>query len=67
MLELMDFLADLRQALGDGEAIELMPVGDGDREVWRKKLATSDDPWLRLVSETSDTPIRRHPASGGAS
>ncbi|MEM7626985.1 MAG: DUF2868 domain-containing protein [Planctomycetota bacterium] len=49
ILELLDFLRDLRTALRDDTVIEVMPVGDGDRAVWRKKLASVGDPWLRLV------------------
>lgn len=54
VLDVLDFLRDLRGAMGDGDAIEVMPVGDGDREVWKKKLATVGDPWLRLVQQPAE-------------
>lgn len=54
VLELLDFLGDLRKSLGDGRAIEVQPVGEGDRAVWRKKLASVGDPWLRLVDPNTE-------------
>ena len=54
MLEFMDFLGDLRAGLGRGRTIEVQPVGEGDRGVWRRKLGQSNDPWLRLVGEEAD-------------
>ncbi len=49
VLELLDFLEDLRVELGQGTVIEVQPVGAGDREVWRKRLTATGDPWLRWV------------------
>ena len=56
--ELLDFLRELRGALGQGTPIEVHAVGtDGgaareqDRAVWRAKLATVGDPWLRVVGD----------------
>ncbi|MEM1109792.1 MAG: DUF2868 domain-containing protein [Planctomycetota bacterium] len=49
VLEFLDFLGDLRSALGDGTPIEVLPVGEGDWAVWQKKLASVGDPWMRLV------------------
>ncbi len=60
VLEFLDFLIDLRQALGDGRAIEVQPIGAGDRAVWQKKIASLGDPWLRLVA-----PQQTNLASGG--
>ncbi|MEM1027423.1 MAG: DUF2868 domain-containing protein, partial [Planctomycetota bacterium] len=63
VLEFLDFLSDLRQALGDGRAIEVQPIGDGDRAMWQRKLASVGDPWLRLVSD--DNPPAAMPEEGG--
>lgn len=60
VLEFLDFLSDLRVVLGDGRAIEVQPIGDGDRAMWQKKIASVGDPWLRLVAETAA------PSAGGA-
>ena len=49
--ELTDFLRELRGGLAEGAAIEVSPAGDGDRAVWRDRLARVGDPWLRLVAE----------------
>ena len=49
--ELMDFLRELRGGVAEGAAIEVSPAGDGDRGVWRDRLARVGDPWLRLVGE----------------
>ena len=49
MLELLDFLEDLRAAVGRGVMLEVQPVGPGNREVWRKRLSATGDPWLRWV------------------
>lgn len=52
VLEFLDFLSDLRQAIGDGRTIEVQPIGDGDRSVWQKKITSVGDPWLRMVADT---------------
>ncbi|MEO1235421.1 MAG: DUF2868 domain-containing protein [Planctomycetota bacterium] len=49
VLELLDFLRDLRAALGGGRAITVTPIGDGDLDVWRQQLGTLGDPWLTLT------------------
>lgn len=54
VLEFLDFVKDLRAAVGDGRAIEVQPVGDGHRSVWQKKLAGVGDPWLRMVSDIEE-------------
>ncbi|MBB6428907.1 DUF2868 domain-containing protein [Algisphaera agarilytica] len=51
VLEFLDFLGDLRRALGDGRSIEVQPIGQGDHAVWKKKLASVGDPWLRMVMD----------------
>ena len=68
VLEVLDFLRDLRAAMAESDAIEVMPVGDGDRAVWKKKVGGVGDPWLRLVDEANRGPTpegadtsRRHP------
>ncbi|MEM9418831.1 MAG: DUF2868 domain-containing protein [Planctomycetota bacterium] len=53
VLEFLDFLGDLRHELGDGRAIEVQPIGEGDLAVWKKKLASVGDPWLRMVVDES--------------
>jgi len=53
VLEFLDFLGDLRQAMGEGRVIEVQPIGEGDRRVWQKKLASVGDPWLRMVGENN--------------
>jgi hypothetical protein len=61
LMDLIDFLASLRVAMGDGRAIRVMPVGitgDGrlappaprDLDIWRSKLAGVGDPWLKVVT-----------------
>lgn len=51
VLEFLDFVKDLRSALGDGRVIEVQPVGEGDRAMWQRKLTGVGDPWLRMVGE----------------
>jgi hypothetical protein len=52
-LDLIDFIGELRKALGDGRVIEVMPLGaEADRQdldAWRSKLTLTGDPWVRLV------------------
>jgi hypothetical protein len=59
--ELFDFLALLRDRIGDGETIMLLPVGmnetgaatapsAGDLAVWHRAVANHDDPWLRVAT-----------------
>lgn len=53
MGELLDFLRELREVLGQGVDITVLPVGDattGQRDAWPKRLATLRDPWLRVVA-----------------
>jgi len=50
MGEFLDFVSDLRRAIGDGRSINVAPV-DADSEqkdVWQKRLATLGDPWLAV-------------------
>lgn len=56
MLEIVDFLAELRRLLGDGREIVVgLAHSDPDEPthapVWRRRLAASGDPWLRCTSE----------------
>ena len=55
VLEFVDFVADLREAVGDGRVIEVLPVAaDGEARYatqWKKQLDTLGDPWLRVVRE----------------
>lgn len=60
VLEFLDFVKDLRSALGDGRVIEVQPVGVGGRAMWQKKLGGVGDPWLRMVGESAGA------AQGGA-
>jgi hypothetical protein len=59
MLEFLDFLGDLRRALGDGVPIAVMPVGcnagggvaapqQADLEQWRSRTQSTGDPWLSV-------------------
>jgi hypothetical protein len=50
MGEFVDFVAALRDAIGDGKAIEVVPIDATAQQlgVWRSKLATTDDPWLSV-------------------
>ena len=59
--ELFDFLALLRERMGDGATITLLPVGINDTgaatapsasdlAVWRRSVANHDDPWLRVAA-----------------
>jgi hypothetical protein len=59
LLELQDFLAALRDALGDGRVVALVPVARdargepvapdaGVRATWRRAVEQSGDPWLLL-------------------
>lgn len=60
MMEIVDFLCDLRQAIGSGERILLvalqMPLAEGTSgidanlafEQWQHKLTTIGDPWLKV-------------------
>ncbi|NBC11111.1 MAG: DUF2868 domain-containing protein [Planctomycetes bacterium] len=56
MGELLDFLRALREALGDGVEVTVLPVGEataGQRAAWPRRLATLRDPWLRVVEPTT--------------
>ncbi|MDF1552343.1 MAG: DUF2868 domain-containing protein [Deferrisomatales bacterium] len=59
MLEFLDFLGDLRRALGDGVPIAVMPVArdtagtaaaspETDLEQWRSRAHSTGDPWLSV-------------------
>ncbi len=53
MLELLDFLRDLRQTIGQGAAITVVPTGDASAEqhnAWHRKLTTLSDPWLSVAA-----------------
>ena len=63
--ELLDFLRALRDEVGDGRSVHVVPVGldaqgAPDRpvprhvDVWRRALAGLGDPWLRLVDPRGD-------------
>ena len=68
MLEVIDFLHELRLAIGDGVRILVVPLwiqpSDGVSEddammlidQWQRKLATVGDPWLKVRSLTLDAP-----------
>jgi len=52
MLELLDFLGELREALGDAVPIQIVPVGDASaaqRAAWPRVLAKLGDPWLGVA------------------
>jgi hypothetical protein len=67
MMEIVDFLCDLRQAIGGGErilivALQMPPVNgasDSDANVtfeqWQRKLTTIGDPWLKVRPLTLPT------------
>lgn len=48
MLEILDFLADLREAIGRERRLAVLLLGGSasDREAWRRKLTTLGDPGL---------------------
>ena len=58
MMDLVDFLVDLRQAMGNGRPIVVAPIAlrkdqlsvpsQTDLDIWRHKLETVGDPWLTL-------------------
>jgi len=50
MGEFLDFVGEVRKAIGDGRAINVVPINaDGARrEMWRKRLGTLGDPWLAV-------------------
>ena len=59
VLDLLDFLADLREALGAGDPIVVMPVWlESSQQAvhpvhlaqWRRKLAAVGDPWLAVAT-----------------
>ena len=59
MLEFVDFLGELRTAIGDDPSIVVMPVADGARPLtdiecdnWRVAVGRSADP--RAYVETGD-------------
>jgi hypothetical protein len=60
MGELVDFLANLRSAIGKGRTITVLPVGVDiagslqapdaeDRAIWSRSLAQLADPWLKMA------------------
>ena len=62
LAELLDWLAELRDALGTGVPILVLPVAEGapaaladpdasDARIWARSLAGTGDPWLFAVSE----------------
>ena len=57
VLEFADFITDLRGAVGDGRMIEVQPVAaDGEARYagqWKAELSEMNDPWLRVVRDTS--------------
>lgn len=59
MLEFVDFVRDLRRALGEGRAVVVMPVGRGadgqvappeprDRSQWQARMGAAGDPWVSV-------------------
>lgn len=68
MLEMVDFLHDLRQAIDDGVRILVVALwmqhGDGRGEAeavvateqWQRKLVATGDPWLKVRTLTLDAP-----------
>jgi hypothetical protein len=63
--ELFDFLALLRDRIGEGESILLLPVGvnetgeavapsAGEVAVWRRAVANHADPWLRVATAPAE-------------
>jgi len=66
MLEFLDFLKDMRSALGEKRAVTVIPVSidDGqpaapeptDASVWAERLETLGDPWLHFKHAETRTP-----------
>ena len=61
ILEFVDFVTELRAALGDAVAIIIVPVAlgpagepaaplDTDREQWTMRVGSIGDPWLSIRS-----------------
>lgn len=54
VMDLLDFLGDLRRGAGDGRVIAVWPRGVGEDDaalaVWRQTLGTLGDPWLKVVT-----------------
>lgn len=60
MLDVLDFLQDLRSTLGEGLAVTVFAVpvspeqgaaaSEREIETWRRKLEAQGDPWLRLAT-----------------
>jgi hypothetical protein len=61
LLELLDWLALLREAIGKGTPILVLPLAEadgggpalaagGDARIWRSRLETTGDPWLEVVT-----------------
>jgi len=66
LLELLDFLAELRRRLGDGREI-VVGLAHADRaheRIWHRRLAQMADPWLHY---TTDVPAPAGPAPNDAS
>ncbi|MEM9882733.1 MAG: DUF2868 domain-containing protein [Planctomycetota bacterium] len=51
VLEVLDFLRDLRGVLGVGPAVEVLPVGEGDVGVWRRRVSSLGDRETVVVVE----------------
>jgi len=52
LAELLDLFGELREALGEGRALFVLPVpgpGGGGAEVWGRRLDTLGDPWLEML------------------
>ncbi len=70
LLELLDFLAELRRQLGTGHEIVvgLVGAGPGDVATWRRRLTATGDPWLAWTSDVpfvpEDTGLAAAPAVG---
>ncbi len=60
LMDLVDFIVELRRAMGEGRPIHVVPVNVGadgrlaaasknDLAIWRRKMATVGDPWLKVA------------------
>lgn len=56
MLEVLDFLVDLRASIGDSRSLGvlLLEGDEGDRATWARKLATLGDPCLGVLAGMVD-------------
>ena len=73
MLEVVDFLCQLRREIGPGQRLVVLPIAMSPQaiashayqqqcDIWQRKLATMGDPWLRVQSLTT---LVAHPHPGG--